>query len=202
MSDHSHYGEYAEARHDHRGEYADERHDHDLDYAAKHHAHFDLEREGERLKSLIDGWGAELRELRAGLEGALGRIADLERLRPTCVICLDATATQQTVHGPACSDCVGEPDGAEDPACRDARPAAELAAVLRQLAGRYTTAALTDEASDLHRAIAAELAAAFHGLAGALGSRQADDGQAGEDNPPRRRHVRLSPADEPGEWPS
>jgi hypothetical protein len=108
VSDHHHFGEYAEARHDHR-EYADDRHDHDTDYAEKYHRHHDLEREDESLKALLDQWQADLRELRSELEEALGRIRDLERLRPTCVICMDATATQQTVRGPACSDCVGEP---------------------------------------------------------------------------------------------
>jgi hypothetical protein len=169
VSDHSHYGEYA-----------GERHDHDLDYAGKHHAHFDLEVEDERLKRLIGRCQAELRELRADLQEALGRITGLERLRPTCVICLDATATQKTVHGPACSDCAGEPGDTEDPAYRDARPTAELAAILHQLAHGYTSAALAGEASDVHRAIAEELAGAFHTLAGALGSRRAPDGEGGE----------------------
>jgi hypothetical protein len=132
VSDHYHDGEYAEARHDHRGEYADVRHDHDLDYAGKHHAHFDLEREDERLKTLIDRCQSVLRELRADLEAALERITDLERLRPTCVICLDATATQQTVRGPACPDCAGEPGPepraafADVPRLRRLRPAADL----------------------------------------------------------------------------
>jgi hypothetical protein len=36
------------------------------------------------------------------------RIGDLERLRPTCVRCLDATATRQTSTGPACTECVGD----------------------------------------------------------------------------------------------
>jgi hypothetical protein len=183
VSNHSHYGEYAEARHDHRGEYADDRHDHDLDYASKHHAHFNLEREDERLKSLVDRCQAELRELREDLEEALERIRVLDQLRPTCVVCLDAAATQQTVHGPVCSDCVGDPaEGTTgEPANRGTRPAAgELAAALRQVADRYTTAALTDEASDIYRAVAGELASAFHTLAGALGSRRAPYGEGGE----------------------
>jgi hypothetical protein len=122
VSDHHHYGEYAEARHDHRGEYADERHDHDVDYAEKHHRHLDLEREDERLKGLLDQWQAGLRDLRSQLEEALGRIRDLERLRPTCVICLDATATRQTVNGPACSGCVGEPEEESEPEPWDPGP--------------------------------------------------------------------------------
>jgi hypothetical protein len=43
------------------------------------------------------------------LRDALERIADLERLRPTCTVCHDATATQQTASGPACAECVGDP---------------------------------------------------------------------------------------------
>jgi hypothetical protein len=81
VSDHCHY-EYAEARHDHRGQYADERHDHDLDYAEKRHRHYDLEREDERLKGLLDRWRADLSELREQLEGALGRIRQLEAQTP------------------------------------------------------------------------------------------------------------------------
>jgi hypothetical protein len=83
MSDHYHY-EYAEARHDHRGEYADERHDHDLDYAGKHHRHYDLEREDERLKVLMDAWYADVRELREDLRDALERIRALEDRQPDC----------------------------------------------------------------------------------------------------------------------
>ena len=50
----------------------------------------------------------DVRELRGALELAEQRISDLERLRPTCVICLDATADRQTVRGPACTNCVGD----------------------------------------------------------------------------------------------
>ena len=81
MSDHYHY-EYAEARHDHRGEYAGERHDHDLDYADKHHGHYDLDREDERLKALLDLLRHEVRELRDDLASALGRIRQLEQQTP------------------------------------------------------------------------------------------------------------------------
>jgi hypothetical protein len=50
-------------------------------------------------------------ELRAQLDGALAQIRVLDRLRPTCVICLDATADRQTTRGPACTDCVGDLPG-------------------------------------------------------------------------------------------
>jgi hypothetical protein len=54
------------------------------------------------------------RELRAGLDGVLSRIRDLERLRPTCTRCRDATATRQTISGPACTECAGDlPEPAE-----------------------------------------------------------------------------------------
>ena len=68
--------------HTHRGEYADEHHDHDIDYAERHHRHYDLEREDERLKALLDQWGAALRELREDLTAALGRIRQLEQQTP------------------------------------------------------------------------------------------------------------------------
>jgi hypothetical protein len=58
--------------------------------------------------------------LRGQLDEALERIDVLDRLRPTCVICLDAAADRQTVNGPACSECVGDPgDQAEDDYWRD-----------------------------------------------------------------------------------
>jgi hypothetical protein len=47
-----------------------------------------------------------------------------------------------------------------------------LAAVFRELADRYVQVSLTGEVNDVHRAIAEELAGAFHTLAGALGSRR------------------------------
>jgi hypothetical protein len=46
--------------------------------------------------------------LQAQFDGVLERIRVLDRLRPTCVICLDATADRQTSSGPACTDCVGD----------------------------------------------------------------------------------------------
>jgi len=86
VSDHSHYGEYAEARHDHRGEYADDRHDHDLEYAEKHHRHYDDEREVEGLRHEIRGLREDLRRevraLREDLASALGRIRLLEQQTP------------------------------------------------------------------------------------------------------------------------
>jgi hypothetical protein len=122
VSDRSHYGEYAEARHRHEGDYAPDRHDHDLDYAEKYHRHYDLETDDKTAQQAITCLRVELDELRRQLDDALGRIADLERLQPTCVICLDATATQQTVHGPACSDCAGEPEERPEPEPWDPGP--------------------------------------------------------------------------------
>ena len=52
--------------------------------------------------------------LRGELAEALEHIDVLDRLRPTCVICLDAAADRQTTRGPACSDCVGEPGDQDD----------------------------------------------------------------------------------------
>ena len=116
--------------HDHRGEYAEDRHDHDLDYAGKHHRHHDdesavrglgedLGHAEERIRELEDvarQWRQDaeerIRALDGNLRGALAFIRVLDRLRPTCVICRDATADRQTVNGPACTDCVGDlPDG-------------------------------------------------------------------------------------------
>lgn len=82
MSDHFHFGEYAEARHDHRGEYADERHDHDLDYAEKHHQHSDLERDIKALHGELDATYAAVRELRDDLRDALERLRQLEDRQP------------------------------------------------------------------------------------------------------------------------
>ena len=120
--------------HDHRGEYAEERHDHDIDYAALHHRHYDdestarglredLGRAEERIRELEDAarqWRQDaegrIRALEDDLRGVLAFIRVLDRLRPTCVICRDATADRQTVNGPACTDCVGDlPDDGPDP---------------------------------------------------------------------------------------
>ncbi len=46
--------------------------------------------------------------LQAQLAGVLAEVRVLDRLRPTCVICLDAAADRQTTRGPACTDCVGD----------------------------------------------------------------------------------------------
>ena len=110
-ADHSH-GEYASDRHDHRGDYADQRHDHDGDYAEKYHRHYDDESAVRGLREDLGAAEERIRALEDDLRGALAQIRVLDRLRPRCVICLDATADRQTVRGPACTDCVGDlPDG-------------------------------------------------------------------------------------------
>jgi hypothetical protein len=107
VSDHYHY-EYASDRHDNRGDYADQRHNHDGDYAEKHHRHHDDESAVRGLREDLGHAEERIRELEDDLRGALAFIRVLDRLRPTCVICLDATADRQTVRGPACTDCVGD----------------------------------------------------------------------------------------------
>jgi hypothetical protein len=94
--------------HDHRGEYAEDRHDHDLDYAEKHHRHHDDESAVRGLREDLGHAEERIRELEADLAGALAFIRVLDRLRPSCVLCRDATADRQTVNGPACTDCVGD----------------------------------------------------------------------------------------------
>ena len=79
MSDHHHH-EYASDHHDHRGQYAEDRHD--GDYAALRHRHYDLEREDDRLQALLREMDGRLTELRSDLEGALGRIRELEQQTP------------------------------------------------------------------------------------------------------------------------
>lgn len=64
MSDHSHYGEYADVRHDH-----------EPDYAARYHRHYDDERAVGELRSEISG-------LREELLDALERIRALESRQP------------------------------------------------------------------------------------------------------------------------
>ena len=96
------------ADHDHRGDYADQRHDHDGDYAEKHHRHYDDESAVRGLRQDLGAGEERIRALEDDLRGALAFIRVLDRLRPTCVICLDATADRQTVRGPACTDCVGD----------------------------------------------------------------------------------------------
>ena len=78
MADHDHYGEYAEER----------------------HRHYDLERDDETAQRDIRRLREDVRELRAELDSVLGRIRDLDRLRPTCTVCRGATATQQTASDP------------------------------------------------------------------------------------------------------
>ena len=103
------------ADHDHCGDYADHRHDHDGDYAALHHRHYDDESTVRGLREDLGAAEERIRALEDDLRGALALIRVLDRLRPTCVICLDATADRQTVRGPACTDCVGDlpDDGTE-----------------------------------------------------------------------------------------
>jgi hypothetical protein len=69
---------------------ADDRHGHpdlerdisSVESDLRNHRHYDLEREDERLKVLLDQWQAALRELREDLEAALGRIRQLEQQTP------------------------------------------------------------------------------------------------------------------------
>ena len=96
------------ADHDHRGDYADQRHDHDGDYAEKHHRHYDDESAVRGLRQDLGAAEERIRALEDDLRGALAFIRVLDRLRPTCVICRDATADRQTARGPACTDCVGD----------------------------------------------------------------------------------------------
>ena len=65
-------------------------------------------RDAERDRVLLVGDFDEVDTLRGQLAGARAQIRVRDRLRPTCVICLDATADRQTVRGPACTDCVGD----------------------------------------------------------------------------------------------
>ena len=116
MSDHYHR-EYASDRHDHRGDYADQRHDHDLDYAEKYHRHHDDESAVRGLREDLGHAEERIRDLENDLRGALAFIRVLDRLRPTCVICRDATADRQTSRGPACADCARDlrDDAGPDP---------------------------------------------------------------------------------------
>ena len=98
------------ADHDHRGEYASDNHDH-YDYAEKYHRHYDDEATVRGLRQDLGAAEERVRALEDDLRGALAFIRVLDRLRPTCVICLDATADMQTVRGPACTDCVRRPAG-------------------------------------------------------------------------------------------
>src|ERR1035441_9447952 len=112
MSDHRHY-EYASDGHSH-GEYASDGHSHG-EYAEYQHRHYDEESIARGLREDLGAAEERIRELAEDLRGALASIRALDRLRPTCVICTDATADRQTTRGPACTDCVGDPpdDGAD-----------------------------------------------------------------------------------------
>jgi hypothetical protein len=103
--------------HDHRGEYAEDRHDH-YDYADRHHRHYDdestvqgLREDLGRAEARISDLEDQIGDLRRQLEAAITQLRVLDRLRPTCVLCHDATADRQTVRGPACTDCVGDLPG-------------------------------------------------------------------------------------------
>ena len=82
MSDHSHYGEYADYRHGHEGDYAAERHDHDLDYAEKHHRHYDDESTARGLREDLSLAEARIHDLEDNLRDALNRIHVLEDQAP------------------------------------------------------------------------------------------------------------------------
>ena len=102
MTDHQHY-EYASDRHDHLGEYAEYQHRHYDDESAVRGLREDLGHAEERIRGLEND-----------MRDTLALIRRLDRLRPTCVICTDATADRQTSNGPACTDCVGDlPDPEE-----------------------------------------------------------------------------------------
>jgi hypothetical protein len=69
-----------------------------------------------QLRGQLDDALERIRTLEDDLRGVLLFVRVLDRLRPTCVICHDATADRQTIRGPACSDCVGDlPDDESEP---------------------------------------------------------------------------------------
>jgi hypothetical protein len=79
--------------------------------AGEHHRHYGLENDGEKAQRRITALQDEVDGLRAELAGVIAQVRVLDRLRPTCVICRDATADRQTAGGPACTDCVGDLPG-------------------------------------------------------------------------------------------
>ncbi len=93
--------------HDHRGEYASDNHDH-YEYADKYHRHDDDESTVRGLREDLGHAEERIRELGNDMRDAFALIRRLDRLRPSCVICLDATADRQTARGPACTDCAGD----------------------------------------------------------------------------------------------
>jgi hypothetical protein len=102
--------------HDHRGQYADDRHDHYREYAAYNHGHHDLDSVIAGLREDLRHAGERIRKLEGDRAGVLAQLRVLDRLRPSCVICRDAAADRQTIRGPTCSDCVGDPpDDGPDP---------------------------------------------------------------------------------------
>jgi hypothetical protein len=69
----------------------------------------------EKNRADLAGALKRIRALENDMRDAFALIRGLDRLRPTCVICLDATATRQTSRSPACTDCVGDlPDDGPD----------------------------------------------------------------------------------------
>lgn len=146
--------------HDHRGEYAEDRHDHDHQYAEKYHRHYDDESAVRGLREDLSHAEERIRALEDDLRGALAFVRVLDRLRPTCVICHDATADRQTVNGPACSDCVGEPlDDGPDPDRPETWAFAEAEAGRRQ-AGQPEDAppcGAAADSPDLGRALSCRL---------------------------------------------
>ena len=113
MGEHDHE-EYASDRRDHREDYAE--HGHNTGDAGRYHRRDDLENDDETAQRRITALQAEVDGLRAQLAGVLAQVRVLDRLRPTCVICRDATADRQTARGPACTDCAGDlPDEAAGP---------------------------------------------------------------------------------------
>jgi hypothetical protein len=97
VTDHQHY------------EYADDGHRHDGEYAEYQHRHYDDESAVRGLREDLAAAENRIRALENSMSDAFALIRRLDRLRPTCVICLDATADRQTSRGPACTDCVGDP---------------------------------------------------------------------------------------------
>jgi hypothetical protein len=103
VSDHQHY------------EYAGDGHRHDHEYAEYQHRHYDDESAVRGLREDLGYAENRIRGLENDVRDAFALIRRLDRLRPTCVICLDATADRQTSRGPACTDCTGDlPDDGPD----------------------------------------------------------------------------------------
>ena len=101
MSDHDHYGEYA----------------------VKRHRHYDLEREDETAQEDIRRLREDVRELRSQLDGALGRIRQLDGWTPEArqaqyeadVAAADLAESGYDSHGSDCQCpyCIDEPEPEE-----------------------------------------------------------------------------------------